>query len=224
MTRPIYLSKSLNTASSNLLGSITSGASNTAVYTTTVLSSITLDTPRRIAFQSSVNISSAMTFTVTGTVEGGTTKTEQIYSSTGAAITTVDFLTLTSVSVSSTPNVPFTIGTVPIGGTRWVVTDQILGGPIMCALTFSSSSNSMTGTAEWTLDDPTGIFPISRTGQLYPQPTVYISSMVTAATGITNGIVNIDGQIATPAFAYRLTITSTSSGAGTVYATFLQQG
>lgn len=222
MTRPIYVNKNLAAASSNVLGSISSATGAITLNT----SGQPLDTPRRISIQSSVNISSGVTFTITGTVEGGGTKTETFYSSTGAAITSVDFLTVTSVSMSSVPaaGIPMTIGTNTTGGTRWIIADQILGGAIMGAITFSSSNNGMTATAEWTLDDPTNIYPITRLGQPFPQPTVWNSSMLNGVSTAANGIVNIDGQVITPAFAYRLTITSSSSGAGTVYATFLQQG
>lgn len=220
MTRPIYLSKSLNIASSNVFGSISSAA--TPVLT--LLTSITLDTPRRIQFASSANISSGIPFIVTGTIEGGGTKTEQIFSSTGAAITTLDFLTIKSVSYGNTASLPITIGTNNTGGTRWCVTDQILGGPLTGNITFSSSANGMTGSLEWTVDDPVGVFPIVNPGNPFPQPTVLVSSILGGVSGATDGIINVDGQIPIPAYAYRLTITSSSSGAGTVYATVLQQG
>lgn len=225
MTQPIYFSKSLVAASSNILGSITSGASNTAIFTTTLLSSITLDTPRRIQLASSVNVSSGMTFTLTGIIEGGGAKTESFFSSTGAAITTLDYQKITSISVSSTPNIPFTIGTNTTGGTSWRILDYAHGGPVGGTITFSSSSNSMTGSLEWTLDDPGGNWPIIRPGIQFPQPVPWGSSgPLTAATGAVQGLINLEGTLYTPAYAVRLTITSSSSTAGTVYATVLEQG
>lgn len=223
MTRPLYFSKNLAAASSNILGSITAQTS-VSTFAISLLSSITLDTPRRIQFASSVAVSSAISIIVTGVIEGGGIKTEQIFSSTGAAITTLDFQRVTSVTTSCATAIPLTIGTNNTGGTRWIVADQILGGTIGCDITFSSSSNGMTGSAEWTLDDPTGVFPIVNPGNPYPQPTVMVSSVLSAVTGMTAGGVNLDGQMFVPCFAYRLTATSSSSGAGNVYATFLQQG
>lgn len=217
MYRPIYLTKSLVTASSTGLGSISSAATPVVTVKTSAL-----DTARRIQFSSTGgNISSGVTFTVTGTIEGGGTKIESIFSSTGAAITTLDFLSITSVVVSC-GTLPISIGTNTTGGTRWVVVDEYGMDPINGSITFSSSSNSMTGSLEWTMDDPLGLFPITRLGQPYPQPTVWISSIVNGVTGATEGIINIDGQLPVPVSAVRLTITSSSSGAGTVYATILQ--
>lgn len=223
MTRPIYLSKTLNTASSNVLGSVTAQTS-VSTFAISLLSSITLDTPRRIQFASSVAVSSGITFIVTGIIEGGGTKTEQIFSSTGAAITTLDFQKVTSVSISSATGIPLTIGTNNIGGTRWCITDQVMGGPLAGNITFSSSSNSMSASLEWTMDDPLGNFPIATPLNQFPAPTVLVSSILSGVTGATDGIINVDGQIPIPAYAYRLTITSSSSSAGTVWATVLQQG
>lgn len=223
MTRPIYLTKRLNAASSNVLGTVTAQTS-ISTFAISLLSSITLDTPRRIQFASSVNVSSAITFILTGVIEGGGIKTEQFYSSTGAAITTLDYQQVNSVSISSATGIPFTIGTNNTGGTRWCVVDQVLGGPLSGNITFSSSSNSMTGSLEWTMDDPIGNYPIVTPLNQFPQPTVLVSSILAGVTGNTDGIINVDGQIPIPAYAYRLTITSSSSTAGQVWATVLQQG
>lgn len=217
MYRPIYLNKNLVVASSTGLGSISSAAVPVVTIKTSAL-----DTPRRIQFSSTGgNVSSGVTFTVTGTIEGGGTKTETVFASTGAAITTLDYLTLTSVLVSCA-TLPISIGTNNTGGTRWVVVDEFGMDPINGSITFSSSSNGMTGSLEWTMDDPTGVWPISRLGQAFPQPTVWISSIVNNVSAATEGIINIDGQLPVPVSAVRLTITSSSSSAGTVYATILQ--
>lgn len=222
MTRPLYFSKSLVTASSTGLGSVSS-----ATPTVVTLKTSALDTPRRIIFSSTGgSISSGVTITVTGTIEGGGTKVEQIAATSttaGAAITTLDFQTITSVAVSC-GTLPISIGTNNVGGTRWVVADQVLGGAIGCDITFSSSAGPITASAEWTLDDPTGIYPISTPGVANPQPTVMVSSVLSAVNTMTAGVVNLDGNVVVPIFAYRLTITSSSSTAGTAYATFLQQG
>lgn len=219
MTRPIYLSKTLAAASSNLLGSISSATQAVTINS----SGQPLDTPRRIMIASSVSVSSGITFTVTGTIEGGGVKRETIFASTGVALTTLDFLTVTSVSISSATGLPFTIGTTALGGTRWVVADSVLGGPIGATITLSSSSVAMTGTMEWTHDDPTGSWPITRLGQPYPQPTVWTSSSLNAVNTATHGLVNGDVAGTLPVYAYRLTVASTVP-TGTVYATVLQNG
>jgi hypothetical protein len=217
--QPIYLSKSLATASSTGLGSVSSAATPVITIKTSAL-----DTARRIAFSSSASVSSGVTFTVTGTIEGGGTKTETVIASTGAAVTTLDYLTITSVSVSCA-SLPIVIGTVPLGGTTWHISAGNPPGPIGGTITFSSSSNSMTGMLEWTHDDPTGTWPIIKPGVAFPQPTVWVSSVFSGGVNTaTHGTVNAEGSEYIPVYAYRLTITSSSSTAGTVFATVLEPG
>lgn len=223
MTQPLYASKSLVTANASNLGSI---STVTPAVVTLNSSLFPLDTARRIQLSSTTSISSGFFFTITGTIEGGGTKTETIFASTGAAISTWDFLTVTSVTVSSSPLAsPISIGTNNIGGTPWHVLDYAIGGPVAGTITFSSSSNGMVGNLEWTLDDPTGTWPIVRPGVSNPAPVPWGSSgPLTGATGAVQGLVNLEGSLYTPAYACRLTITSSSSTAGTVYATILEQG
>lgn len=223
MTQPIYVSKYLVTANASNLGSISTAASPAVTLNSSLFP---LAVSRRIQLSSTTSISSGLFFTITGTIDGGGVKTETIYSSTGAAISTLDYLTVTSVYVSSGPLAsPISIGTNNTGGTQWHVLDYSRGGPVGGTITFSSSSNGMTGSLDWTMDDPTGTWPIQRIGIAYPQPIVWGSSgPLTGATGAVQGLVNLEGSYITPAYAWRLTITSSSSAAGVVYATVLEQG
>lgn len=218
--QPIYVSKNLSAASSNGLGSVSTAATSVVTLNTSAL-----DTGRRIVFYSTAD-ASTMTFTVTGYGDQRTKAfSETVTGSTAsglAATTTSDFNQLTSVSVSSNANIPFLIGTSSVGGTQWKLTNW-QGAPPMqigAALVFSTSANGMTGQIDFTMSDPTQTFPNGAV------PTVFNSTTHVSVAASTNtwGIVNADGQNLTPVAAWRLTITSSSSGAGTVSATVIQAG
>lgn len=221
--QPIYVSKRLSAASSNGLGSV-----STAAPSVVTLNSSLLDTGRRIVFYSTAD-ASTMTFTVTGIgSQRSKSFSETVVGSTAsgvAATTTSDFLQVTSVAVSSNANIPFLIGTSSVGGTQWHLTNwqgtppMQLGGMI----SLSSSANGMTGRIDITMDDPTLSYPCPNHG---PVPAVFNSSSPIGQICSTNtwGIVNGDGNTLVPIVAWRLTITSSSSGAGEVYASIIQAG
>lgn len=217
---PIYVSKQLSLASSNGVGSI-----STAAASVVTLNTSTFDTARRLQFTSTAS-SSSVTYTLTGVIEGGGIKTETLVgSSVGAAVYTAwDYISVKSVTVSSNLNIATQIGTSSIGGTPWKITEsmeslQSLGG----ALQFSSSGNGMTAQFDFTMDDPTAAF--------YPDP-YHVSPQVfnstspvgTAASTNSFGVIAVDGNTLVPLYAWRMTITSSSSSAGTVYGTVVQSG
>lgn len=215
-----YVSKSLAAASSNGLGSISTAA--TSVVT---LNTSNLDTARRIVFYSTAG-SSTVTYTVKGIIEGGGTQTETVIGSStaGTAATTLwDYQSVTSVSVSSNMNIAAIIGTSSVGGTPWRLTDWDKD-PIQlsAAITFSTSNNGMTGQIDITIDDPTSIY--DNPFRTVPIPFNSTSPVGTAASTNSIGIVNVDGSAIYPVAAWRLTITSSSSSAGTVYANVMQAG
>lgn len=218
--QPIYVSKNLTAASSNGLGSVSTAATSVVTLNTSAL-----DTGRRIVFYSTAD-GSAMTFAVTGYGDQRTAAfSESVRGSTAsglAATTTSDFSRLTSVSVSSNANIPFLIGTSSVGGTQWKLTNWYGQPPMQigAALVFSTSANGVTGQIDLTMDDPTQVFPNGAV------PTVFNSTAHGSVAASTNtwGIVNLDVNTLTPVAAWRLTITSSSSGAGTVSATVMQAG
>lgn len=219
--QPVYLSKTLAAASSNGLGSI-----STAVPSVITFNTSNLDTARRVVFTSTGDASS-LTVTFTGKTETGTIVSEAVHGSTATGInatTTADFLSLTAVSISSNANIPFLIGTSSVGGSPWKIVDYYspTNPAISAALIFSTSANGMTGSIEVTLDDPTNITSFtSRT-----VPFVFTSTSHVSVPASTNsfGVVNNDGNNLIPIAAYRLTVTSSATGAGTVFATVLQSG
>jgi hypothetical protein len=219
--QPIYVSKNLIAASSNGIGAI-----STAVPSVVTLNTSALDTGRRIVFYSTAD-ASTMTFTVTGYGDQRTAAfSETVTGSTAsgvAATTTSDFNQLTSVSVSSNANIPFLIGTSSFGGTQWHLTNWQISPLETCAyLHFSTSANGMQARYDVTLDDPTRTYP----NPYFSVPIVFNSTSPVGTFTSTDAIGNIcvDGNVMSPFAAWRLTITSSSSGAGTVYGAVLQAG
>lgn len=223
--QPIYVSKSLVTASTNIVGSVSTAATSVVTVNS---SNMPLDTQRRIVFSSTAADTSTLRLTITGTREGGGVFSETVAGSTAgagtAATTTSDFLTVTAISVSSNANVPILVGTSSVGGTAWKLTNWHVEPPMQIggALTFSSSGNGMTGVIDLTMDDPTRTYP----NPLFAVPTIFNSTTHLGVAGSSNtwGILNADANNLTPVAAWRLTITSSSSSAGTVSATIMQAG
>jgi hypothetical protein len=203
------------------------GGISTATTPVVTVNSSLLDTARRISVFSTAG-STSMSLVVTGVIEGGGTKTEVMIGS-SSANTTInsvwDYVSLTSVVASSNANIPVWFGTSSIAGTPWKLTDWNktpleLSGQI----TLSTSANSMSGQFDVTLDDPT--FTIGRASPV-TVPVVFNSTSVVGAQCSTNtlGPLNVDAAgIMFPVAAWRLTITSSSTSAGTVSGAVMQTG
>src|SRR4051812_25402104 len=84
---------------------------------------VTLDAPRRVIITSAGN-DSGITFTVVGTArsqQGGIAQTETVTgANVGAATTTQDFATVTSVTGSAATAGAITVGTSGVGSGPWV--------------------------------------------------------------------------------------------------------
>ena len=109
-----YVTKTLVALSSAGLG----GVSTAATPVTTINSSV-LDTARRIAIFSTAG-STSMAVTIIGVIEGGGVKTEVIIGSSTANFQSNsiwDYVSLTSATVSSNPNIQVWFGTSSQGGT-----------------------------------------------------------------------------------------------------------
>ncbi len=217
--QPIYVSKLLGAFSSNGIGSI-----STASPSVVTLNTSNLDTGRRIVFTSTADASS-LTLTFTGKGEQRTASfSEAVKGSTASGVnatTTSDFISLSSVGVSSNANVPILIGTSSVGGTQWKLTNwHVTALAVGAALTFSSTAAAATGSIEFTMDDPTQTYPNPSSAAV---PAVFTSTSHVSTPASTNswGIVNSDANSITPIAAWRLTVTSTSTSA-TVAATVMQ--
>ena len=213
--QPVYVSKNLIAASSTGIGTISSAG------VVSTLNSSSLGTGRRIAVWGSTSV--ATTFQITGTSEFGSVISETITgSSIGTEVaTTQDFLTVTAVTPGSTAITSTTgyIGTNTQGGTPWQVVDT-WRNPTGLGFNVTPTTTGIVASLEVTMDYPS----YNRQTSLWagnntltgPRPTISTAcSSVTAAT---------NGNIAYPLAAWRITLTSTSSGAGTVNATVIQSG
>lgn len=224
--QPIYVSKTLSAASSNGIGSV-----STAVPSVVTLNTSNLDTGRRIVFTSTAADTSSLIIAFTGLGEQRSKVfSESVKGSTAGAgtlaTTTSDFLSVQSISISSNANIPILIGTSSVGGTQWKLANWHISPQILSAgLTFSSTTLSVSGSIEFTNDDPTLVYANPTSGAV---PTVFTSTSHVsgpssiAPTGPAWGAVNNDGAVSAPIAAWRLTITSTSSGS--VFASVIQAG
>jgi len=219
--QPVYVSKTLIAASSNGIGSVSTAA--TSVVT---VNSSYLDTGRRIVFYSTADASS-MRFTISGYNESVNTTlmSETVIGSTAsglAATTTADFYKVSAISVSSNANIPFIVGTSSVGGTPWKVVDWSGYTPAIGAtLTFTTSANSMSGSIDLTMDDPTNTYS---NPNLTVPGVIKSTSHVVAASTTSYGIANVDANSIFPVAAWRMTLTSSSSGAGSLYGTVMVSG
>lgn len=219
-----YLQKTLIAASSTGIGTISSAG-------TATLNTSQLDTQRRVTVWSTGATLASASYTVIGTREGGGTLRETITgpTSNAAVATTQDFLSVTSILASSVTTSQATIGTNTQGGTAWKPANvQITPMEIGAALTFSSTANSMVASLEYTMDDPTLCGGIQvQGGAAIPFNAVPISVISTAfssAAGNTWGRLNLAGSAVIPIGWWRMTLTSSSSGAGSVNAAVVQAG
>lgn len=228
MANPTYVSKNLVAASSTGIGTISS-----ASPAVTALNSSQLDTQRRISIFSASASLAGFTFTVVGTREGAGTVRETITGPTSnvAVATAQDFLSVTSILASCAPiATPAIFGTNTTGGTPWQginldISPIQVGG----AMTFSSTANSLTASVEYTMDNvflpppaqvPGGIpYPINTV------PTIFTSTTFSSRTSNNADGINVVGTATLIPFqAWRMTLTSSSSGAGSVNMSVIQAG
>ncbi len=218
--QPILVTKSLATASSTSIGSISTAAGGTVT-----LSCATLDTARRISvFSASL---SGPVYTITGLNQYLNQISETVTPSTtvvSVATTIQDFIKVTSVTLScavTNSSGGFLIGTSTNGGTPWVPVDTTRNPTnLSFNVDITSPSTVVVASFEYTNDYPS-YDQVTRTwgGQNPtggPKPT--ISSLGSSLT--LDGV----GSITTPIAAWRVTLSSSSSSAGSVAVTVVQSG
>lgn len=174
----------------------------------------TLDAARRVIITSGGN-DSAKTFTVVGT--GGAWLGDRIITETisganiGAAQTTQDFLTITSVTISAASAGTVKVGTNGVGSGAWVVWSNY---PSDFQVGYAGwvLSGSPTWEIEFTMDDPFGTWLPSNIS--FPRPITYAPT--TGLTSSQSGA--LDGG--TSLRASRLTLRVV----GSVQLTQMQQG
>ena len=214
--QPITVTKNLIAASTTGIATFSSAGALSAI------NSSDLGTARRIVVWGSTSV--ATTFRITGTSETGTPIGETITgSSIGAEVaTTQDFRTVTGIAIGSTAitSTAGYIGTNTKGGTPWKVVDT-WREPVALGFNVTTTTTGIIASLEYTQDYPaynvqagTWAGNATLTG---PVPT--ISTACSSVTAATNGTF-----APVPVAAWRVTLTSTSSGAGTVNATVIQSG
>jgi hypothetical protein len=192
-------------------------AGNLTLNGTTVVGGVaTLDTQRRIGITSGGN-DTGITFTVYGTMQGGTAISETVTgASGGVATTTRDFLTLTRVAASGAVATTVEVGTTDVGATPWLLLDAWQTPfEVGIAVVVSGTVNF---TVQETSDLPMPGLQIYNAGfnQTVPIPTPFdISALASKAA-------NTEGSISdVPRNAIRLVV---NSGTGTATMTAIQAG
>jgi hypothetical protein len=167
----------------------------------------TLPQPRRVLITTS---DTTHIFTVTGTTPTGTVQSESFLIVAGSSYTTLDYATVTSITINGTPTGALTVGTNGIASTAWVRFNDWAPGSVSIQCTASGTVNY---TIQQTLDDPN-----SPTNPVIPSAVTWIATSDTAGVGATGSIQS--NYAYAPVFARVLL----NSGSGTVVATFLQSG
>lgn len=178
-------------SANNIATSQSPGSGAITLNGSTVSGSVaTLDAARRVIVTSGGN-DSGITFTITGTNRTGNPLTETITGgNVGAASSTQDFLTVSSVTHTGTVAGTVTVGTSGVASSAWFVVNRYttpmnfgIGVVITGTINF---------TVEYTYDDPNAPF----TGTF---PTVFSISALASKTA------NTDAALSQPVFAIRLT-------------------
>ena len=215
MAIPQYVTKSLITASSTTIGTFSSGGTYTAV-------SSVLDTPRRVLIwgSSALGATSLTIVGFSGTATNLTPISEAVVTSTTVGATfesKQDFLLVTNVILScGVASTTGYLGTSSHGGTPWQPIDNL--GAIGTGFYINPSSSLVSASFEYTMDYPSYNNVTKQWSNTAvpggPQPTV--SSM-----GSTTNVAAA-GYLLFPAAAWRMTLTSSSSTAGSVTMSVVQ--
>jgi hypothetical protein len=150
------------------------------------------------------------TFTITGTTPTGTLLTESLVAVAGSATSTLDYSTVTSITVNQGTTAAVTVGTSGIGSTPWVRLDEYAPSPVGV---FCDASGTVNYTIQQTGDDPN-----SPTNPVLPSAVTWITTADTNGAAATTSIASFFPYA--PIFARVLL----NSGTGSVTATFSQPG
>ena len=149
------------------------------------------------------------TMTITGTDANGNIQTDTVsLPNTSTVYTSLDFLTVTGITISATAAAAIIIGTNGIGGSRWVRLNDFAPSNISIQCDVSGTVNF---TVQSTLDDPND--PFSPTPA---EDVVWVDSSDLAVVAANS--TQQSNFLFTPKYAKILI----NSGSGTVTATFLQ--
>lgn len=172
----------------------------------------TLDTQRRILVTSASNDSTVL-FTLVGTREGGIAISDQFIGGNATAVqSNLDFLTVTSVTNSSSLANTVTVGTNAVGSTPWKMPNYNIT-PFQLTIGCATSGSSTSYSAEYTYDDYVKVLVNTVPTAA---PVVFTMLSLNAVTVTKDSSFN-----GTPIRGWRLTV---NSGLGTTTATGIQAG
>jgi hypothetical protein len=166
-----------------------------------------LPTPQRILITTT---DSTHVLTIYGTTPTGTLVTETI-ATTGSAVTsTLDYFTITRISVNAnlTANVTVGNGGTPLAATPWVRLDEWANTQVTMQIDVTGTVNY---TVQSTLDDPN-----SATNAVLPQNVNWVTTNDTNVVGATTTLQS------NYAFAPTFVRVLLNTGAGSITATFVQ--
>lgn len=167
-----------------------------------------LGDPRRVLV-TTAGAEAGKTMTITGTDANGNIQTDTVdLPSASTVYTSLDFLTVTGITISATAAGAIIVGTNGIGGSRWVRLNDFAPSNISIQCDVTGTVNY---TVQSTLDDPNDPF-----NPTTPENVVWVSSSDIAVVGANS--TQQSNFLFTPKYAKILI----NSGSGTVVATFLQ--
>lgn len=199
---PLTAASSNNIATSQTPG----GAGALTLNGTTVTGGVAvLDHPRRVLITTT---DTTHTFTVTGTNASGMPQSESFLIVGGSTYTQLDYLTVTSITISGAATGAVTVGTNGIASTAWVRLDEWAQAQVGIQCDVSGTVNY---TIQSTYDDPNS-----------PTNPVVASSVTWINTNDSNGV-NATGAIQTNyLFAPTFVRVLLNSGSGSVTMTAVQ--
>jgi hypothetical protein len=186
---------------------VTTFALNGALVTSGVA---ILDAARRIAIASD-SVDNDKYFTVTGTSASGNLQTEVLLGpDTASVYTSLDFKTVTSVTVSTAATGNIEVGTNGVASSSWVMFDPYSFPQISLQCNVTGTVNY---TVQQTLDDPN-----SATNPTNPYDCVWFDN---PNADLVSEAVSRQGSYAIAPLYVKVTL---NSGGGSVKATFIQFG
>lgn len=210
MGLPIQLTSTLITASSAVIAA--SQTASATALTLTTASGVTLDQQRRIAL-TQTGTNSGVGYVITGTNSHGTVITETVLSATASAlVSTMDFKTITSITLSVAGTASISVGTNNTGSIPWQAANMWIAPYNLLVAVNLAAGGTIGYGLELTLDrDPCGI----RNNNALTAVSAFANgtSMPVTTPATTSGT----SLVITPITAWRIT-TTTGLGALTIQA------
>lgn len=167
-----------------------------------------LGDPRRVLV-TTAGADAGKTMTITGTDANGNIQTDTVtLPSASTVYTSLDFLTVTGITISATAAGAIIVGTNGIGGSRWVRLNDFAPSNISIQCDVTGTVNY---TIQATLDDPNDPF-----NPTPAEDVIWVNSSDAAV--VASNSTQQSNFLFTPKYAKVLI----NSGSGTVVATFLQ--